>query len=265
MISERQSMKHNKKKQDFLLLFIGIVCLIVFVICAVFLLRYYRDYRQEKSMDEELRELGRQTRTEAVEENGSGNSDGAETKEQEPPEIDASVYREKNADYVAYLYIPDTEIEYPVVQRNNTYYLNHNFYGEKNAHGTIFLDENCSTEDPVLLLHGHHMKDGTMFGGLKQYRDKEFRQAHSEILLDMGEGFDTYEVFAIMQIDLTKEDYFAYEEIPKDADSLTAYLKQIRKHATWYEQPEQEEKLLLLSTCAYGSEDERMVVAAYKK
>ena len=56
-------MKHNKKKQDFLLLFIGIICLIVFVICAVSLLRYYRDYRQEKSMDEELRELGRQVQT----------------------------------------------------------------------------------------------------------------------------------------------------------------------------------------------------------
>ena len=265
MTSERQSMKHNKKKQDFLLLFIGIICLIVFVICAVFLLRYYNDYRQEKSMDEELRELGRQTQTEAAEEKDPGNADGAEAKEQGFPQINASVYREKNADYVAYLYIPDTEIEYPVVQRNNTYYLNHNFYEEKNAHGTIFLDENCNTEDPVLLLHGHHMKDGTMFGGLKQYRDKEFRQAHSEIFLDMGEGFDTYEVFAIMQIDLTKEDYFAYEEIPKDADSLTAYLKQIRKYATWYEQPEQEDKLLLLSTCAYGSEDERMVVAAYKK
>ena len=185
--------------------------------------------------------------------------------EQELPQINASVYREKNEDYVAYLYIPDTEIEYPVVQRNNSYYLNHNFYGEKNAHGTIFLDENCSTEDPVLLLHGHHMKDGTMFGSLKQYRDKEFRQAHSEIFLDMGEGFDTYEVFAILQIDLTKEDYFAYEEIPKDADSLTAYLKQMQKNATWYEQPGKEDKLLLLSTCAYGSEDERMVVAAYKK
>ena len=205
-------------------------------------------------MDEELRELGRQAQTEAAEETEPGNAKDVEQEGQALPQINASVYREKNEDYVAYLYIPDTEIEYPVVQRNNSYYLNHNFYGEKNAHGTIFLDENCSTEDPVLLLHGHHMKDGTMFGSLKQYRDKEFRQAHTEILLDMGEGFDTYE-----------EDYFAYEKIPKDADSLTAYLKQMQKNATWYEQPEQEDKLLLLSTCAYGSEDERMVVAAYKQ
>ena len=138
-------------------------------------------------MDEELRELGRQVQTEAAE-NNQGNAKDEDQDEQEFPQINASVYREKNEDYVAYLYIPDTEIEYPVVQRNNSYYLNHNFYGEKNAHGTIFLDESCSTEDPVLLLHGHHMKDGTMFGSLKQYRDKEFRQAHSEIFLDMGEG-----------------------------------------------------------------------------
>lgn len=265
MTSERQSMKHNKKKQDLLLLFIGTACLIVFVICAGFLLRYYSDYRQEKSMDEELRELGRQAQTEAAEETEPGNVKDVEQEGQALPQIDASVYLEKNEDYVAYLYIPDTEIEYPVVQRNNSYYLNHNFYGEKNAHGTIFLDENCSPETPVLLLHGHHMKDGTMFGSLKQYRDKDFRQSHTEILLDMGEGFDTYEVFAILQIDLTKEDYFAYEEIPKDADSLPEYLKQMQKNATWYEQPEQEDKLLLLSTCAYGSEDERMVVAAYKQ
>ena len=181
--------------------------------------------------------------------------------------IDFQTLQNMNPDIYAWIKVPGTVIDYPIVQSgtDNSYYLNHNFYGEKNAHGTIFLDESCSTEDPVLLLHGHHMKDGTMFGSLKQYRDKEFRQAHTEILLDMGEGFDTYEVFAILQIDLTKEDYFAYEKIPKDADSLTAYLKQMQKNATWYEQPEQEDKLLLLSTCAYGSEDERMVVAAYKQ
>ncbi|MBU5430897.1 class B sortase [Kineothrix sp. MSJ-39] len=258
-------MKHNKKKQDLLLLFMGIVCLIVFAVCAVWLLRYYSDYRQEKNMDEELRTLGRQAQTEVVAENDSENAKDGEQEEQDLLQMDASVYQKINADYVAYLYIPDTEIEYPVVQRNNSYYLNHNFYGEKNAHGTIFLDENCGPDVPVLLLHGHHMKDGTMFGSLKQYRDKDFRQVHSEILLDMGEGFDTYEVFAVLQIDLTKEDYFAYEEIPRDADSLPEYLKQMQKNATWYEQPEKEDKLLLLSTCAYGSEDERMVVAAYKK
>lgn len=129
-------------------------------------------------MDEELRELGRQAQTEAAEETEPGNAKDVEQEGQALPQINASVYWEKNEDYVAYLYIPDTEIEYPVVQRNNSYYLNHNFYGEKNAHGTIFLDENCSTEDPVLLLHGHHMKDGTMFGSLKQYRDKEIGRAH---------------------------------------------------------------------------------------
>lgn len=216
-------------------------------------------------MDEELRALGRQSQTKSAEESTQESAKAATSEKQELLQMDASVYREINTDYVAYLYIPDTEIEYPVVQRNNSYYLNHNFYGEKNAHGTIFLDENCSPDAPVLLLHGHHMKDGTMFGSLKQYRDKAFRQAHNEILLDMGEGFDTYEVFAILQIDLTKEDYFAYEEIPKDVDSLPKYLKQMQENAAWYEQPEKEDKLLLLSTCAYGTEDERMVVAAYKK
>ena len=81
-------MKHNKKKQDFLLLFIGIICLIVFVICAVSLLRYYRDYRQEKSMDEELRELGRQVQTEAAE-NNQGNAKDEDQDEQEFPQINA--------------------------------------------------------------------------------------------------------------------------------------------------------------------------------
>ena len=89
-------------------------------------------------MDEELRELGRQVQTEAAE-NNQGNAKDEDQDEQEFPQINASVYRERNEDYVAYLYIPDTEIEYPVVQRNNSYYLNHNFYGEKNAHGTIFF------------------------------------------------------------------------------------------------------------------------------
>ena len=69
------------------------------------------------------------------------------------------LYGDISADYVAYLYIPDTEIEYPVVQRNNSYYLNHNFYEEKNIHEKNILIRTVSAGT----VYGHKIKENYRF------------------------------------------------------------------------------------------------------
>lgn len=259
----KKLIKQGKKQGnllDRLLLTGGIIFLCVFCVTGYFLLRYYGEYRNTKDLDDRIAGL-RQAELEGQSGNGSQpqEADGAETND----EAGEKSLRMVNADYIGWLSIPDTEVYYPVVQRDNSYYLSHDFTGEENRHGAIFLDENCSLENDILLIHGHHMKDGTMFGGLKHYKKESFRQEHEVIYLDLGEGDEAYEVFATALIDLTQEGYFNYQELPVRGEERTAYLEKLRNSAFWYKNTEElTGQILLLSTCEYGSSEQRLVIAA---
>lgn len=257
----------QKRKQgkvlDRVLLAAGIAFLCVFCITGYFLLRYYGEYRETKELNDRIAEL---RQAEAGGDNGGKSaSQAADSPETDGGTIEKSL-RMVNADYIGWITIPDTEIYYPVVQRDNAYYLSHDFTGEKNSHGAIFLDENCSFESGILLIHGHHMKDGTMFGGLKNYKKESFRREHGVIYLDRGEGDEAFEIFAAALIDLTEEGYFDYQELPAGEAERAAYLEKLRSSAFWYGDTEEPAgTILLLSTCEYGSSDERLVVAAVQK
>lgn len=95
------------------------------------------------------------------------------------PELKA-IY-EKNKDLVGWLRIPGTVINYPVVQtRNSEYYLDHDFYGKENNNGQIILDTRCDPYTPSynLVISGHHMRSGDMFGNLPMYADEEYWSEH---------------------------------------------------------------------------------------
>lgn len=76
--------------------------------------------------------------------------------------------KELNNDYVGWLYIPDTNISYPIVKgTDNSFYLNHNFLKEESKAGSIFIDCNVNEfEDRNTIIYGHYMKDGSMFADL---------------------------------------------------------------------------------------------------
>lgn len=247
---------YREKILDRLLLWGGIVFLCIFCITGYFLLRYYDEYRNTKKLDEQIASLRYSA---GNEKNGGWDNGGAEQADTSGEEGLCRI----NPDYIGWLVIPDAAVDYPVVQRDNSYYLSHDFTGEENRHGAIFLDENCSLEDDVLLIHGHHMKDGTMFGGLKNYKKEAFRQGHGIIYLDKGEGDEAYEVFAAALIDLTREGYFDYQRLPVRGEEKAAYLEKLKENAFWYDNEENPEgQILLLSTCEYGSSDQRLVIAA---
>lgn len=172
-----------------------------------------------------------------------------------------------NPDYVFWLQILNTEIDYPVVYRDNDYYLRRDFYGEKNKHGTIFLDVSCQLEDDFFLLHGHNMKDGTMFGSLRKYKDKEFCKEHGSLELGYSQNNEYFQIVAAITVDLYDPNRFVYEELPRTEEEAYAYLENIKKYAHWSEEFTWEpgKRVVLLSTCDYGSEEERFVVIAVEK
>ena len=106
-----------------------------------------------------------------------------------------------------------------------------------------------------------------MFAGLKQYKDSEWRKAHTSVSLYMEEEERDYRLFAGMKVDLSGSGSFVFEELPQDGEAVPSYLAEVQIQAFWYEMPEYEEgdRLLVLSTCDYGTEDERLVLFGIQK
>ena len=103
-----------------------------------------------------------------------------------------------NQDLVGWIFIPDTVIDYPVVQtQDSDYYLTHDFYGKDNANGQIILDTTCDAYTPSynLIISGHHMKNGSMFGNLPKYSEEYYWKKHKLIYFDTLMARGTYVIF----------------------------------------------------------------------
>lgn len=175
--------------------------------------------------------------------------------------------RRINKDVVGWLTIKDM-LDLPVVQRDNSFYLTHDFQGLKSNSGTLFLDENFNIAPPneSLLIHGHNMRDGSMFGRLHQYQDRNFYINHWLIQFDTLYETGNYVVFAALDMvnDLSDPSYFQFVQTHFDTDKqFTEYISDLRNRSKFRcsldVQPT--DALLTLSTCFGGSEHFFVVVA----
>ncbi len=107
---------------------------------------------------------------------------------------------ELNHDLIGWLTIPGTVIDYPVVQvEDSQYYLEHDFYGNSNMNGQIILDSNCDPYTPSynLVISGHHMQNGSMFGDLPEYRNKNYWEKRKFVEFDTLMARKQYVIFAV--------------------------------------------------------------------
>lgn len=172
-----------------------------------------------------------------------------------------------NEDMVGWLSISDV-LNQPVLYRNNVYYESHDFYGQESIAGAIFLDYNHRLTPNLqnALIHGHNMKDGSMFGILLHYRtDIDFLRGHGIVHFDTLYEEDVYAIFAVMiaSFDRKSARYFDYYTHPEFAssDELNAYIGAIRGRSL-YDVPIEvgpEDALLTLSTCIG---EDRLVIFA---
>ena len=110
---------------------------------------------------------------------------------------------EKNKKLIGWLKIDDTIIDYPVMQTsNNEYYLDHNFNQEYDKNGSLFLDCDCNIypRSTNLIIYGHHMKSGQMFGQLQKYAKESYAQKHSVIQFDSIYEKATYQVMYVLSV-----------------------------------------------------------------
>ena len=153
-------------------------------------------------------------------------------------------------------------VHLPVVYRDNTYYLTHDFNGHHNTSGTLFLDQGSpiTAQTQNLLIHGHSMVDGSMFGLLTHYRRLDTLIQHPLISFSTLYEKETYAVFAVLNVDPDAFDYFTHAFFASNAD-FEAYIASIRAHSL-YDVPidvQPTDALLTLSTCI---DDDRLVVVA---
>lgn len=177
---------------------------------------------------------------------------------------------ELNHDFVGWLKIDDTPIDYPVMQSKNDeqFYLHRNFYKQYNYEGTLFCRKNDDVIRPSdnILIYGHHMRTNTMFHCLDQYEDQEFYENHKYITFDTLASYGTYEVIAAFRTDVNPGHYEYWKFIESDKDKFDEYVNYAKTHSTLNIDTTAEygDKLLSLSTCAYHVKNGRFVVVAKK-
>ena len=107
------------------------------------------------------------------------------------PEVDFEKLIDANPDVVGWIYIPDTNVNYPVVKGKDNYvYLTNDYRRQYSFAGAIFMDVACSSDfsDQETMIYGHNMHNGDMFGRLKKFEDDAYREAHREIYILLPSG-----------------------------------------------------------------------------
>lgn len=177
-----------------------------------------------------------------------------------------------NPDMAAWLQIPDTNIDYPVMwtPRDETYYLYRDFYGKDNKNGCLLLDTD-SCLDPLttnLIIHGHNMKSGAMFGNLTDYEKQSFYEDHKKISLYTKECQRNYEVIAVFRSQVYKKTdrvFKFYQFFQADTEEEFRDFYDNIKALSLYDTgvtASLGDHFLTLSTCVYHVEQGRFVVVA---
>lgn len=200
-----------------------------------------------------------------------GESDGAG--KQKKLEKQFKKLKEINEEVKAMLIIPDTTIKYPVLQRDNAYYLEHNIYGKPDFYGSIFFDQNCQMGfDDNYIIYGHAMKDGTMFGSLRKFENQEYGKEHKEITVYTEYGKRQYLLSEVLLSKGGESLQGISEKFPwKSTDTEEQYqefLDAAEKMSVCYrtENPLTAGKgILMLVTCEYHESDGRLVLLATEK
>ncbi len=187
-----------------------------------------------------------------------------------------SELKAQNPDIKGWIKIDDTKIDYPVYQTdNNDFYLNHDMNKERNRYGALYLDMvsqiGSSRNGRNIVIYGHSMRDGSMFGQLKKYLDYSFYKEHPTFDFNTIYNKATYKVFAVFITNSLPESdngqVFEYRQSAfKNEAEFVNFVSELRKRSviTTNIDVHFDDEILTLSTCAYDFKDAKLVVMARK-
>lgn len=186
-----------------------------------------------------------------------------------PPQESFAELLRYNPDTVGFLTIGET-VDLPVVQRenDNEYYLTHAYSGEEAREGALFLDGANRLSDENLIVYGHNMRNGTMFGELSSFGEREFLLKNAVVRFDTLYENALYVPFAMFEASMDENDghYFDVRQIVFDETSFELFVLKLRGRSVFDVPVEVEygDQLLTLVTCSYNDDDGRYIVALRK-
>lgn len=198
---------------------------------------------------------------------------GEETSEYVYEDVNFAVYQKINKDIYAWIRIPGTPIDYPILNRkgDNAYYLKRNYYRYADTRGSIFTEDynNRDFNDPVTLIYGHNMSSGSMFGSIqKTYTKKSFMQSHKELQIILPDKTYTYEIFATVPYSNIHLMYYydftntyVFTEVMNDILSVRAMNAVVDKTV----KVTPDDHIVILSTCLSGNGNQRYLLLAVRR
>ena len=182
--------------------------------------------------------------------------------------VDFEKLKEINPDVQAWIRFENPEkISYPVVAGiDNDKYLHKTFEGQYNASGTLFTDMDNAGDfnDRNTFIHGHNMKNGSMFGQLRKYQEQKFCEENPYFYIYTPDGREMkYQVFAVCIVKDTSDSFKKWYE---DDSEFMAYVENERRMSLYSTdiEIEADNKIVTLSTCTNVSDDERLLVHGVK-
>ena len=204
------------------------------------------------------------------------NEETTETTEEELALQEAELAQEKysalfeqNQDFIGWISIDGTNVNYPVMQTptNPDYYLKHSFEKAYSDYGVPYIDEVCTLGiSNNIVVYGHHMKNGSMFADICKYTDKSFYEEHKTIKFDTLSTFGEYEVVAVFKFDTNNETFKFNEYTTMDEAEFNEFMENVHSRQLYDTGVDAEygDELLTLSTCEYTYKNGRFVVVAKK-
>lgn len=257
------------KKGKIVWIIILIISIIAFLVSGYFI--YKHVFTDETKTDIGGRKAGSKVETKApTDENGDVIPTEPPTEHRykdmvaplpEESSVDFAALYKTNKDIYSWIYIPNTNVDYAVAQSapgiSDAFYLNHDVYKNYKFAGTIYSEKQNKLDysDPVTLLYGHNMLNGSMFATLHKFNDKKFFDKNKTMFIFTEDKIYTYLIYAAYQYDsrhiLNSFDMSNPDSLKEYQDSTLLkrpYYCNIRKNITL----DENDRIVTLSTCMNG-------------
>ena len=240
-------MANEKEKTEYMHIEINIWYLLIIIIgilCAIYIGIWIKSNNENKKILEEISIASVTLSDEQIIDN----------KKIEKYNVDFNALKSKNKDTVGWLKVKGTNIEYPVVQySNNSYYIDHNYENKYNCAGWIFVDyrNKLDGSDKNTVIYGHNIKDGSMFGTLKNILKSEWQENEENryIIFETENESQVYNVFSVYTVEA--EEYYLKTNFFNETE-FTDFINTIKQRSIkdFDVEVTSDDTILTLSTCA---------------
>lgn len=252
----KQPMKQTKtkKKGNAIYNILIIICILVFLGSGGYLLYQLYDYYDAN-----------QTKSNLIQMVGEVN--------EETKLIDYSKLYEQNNDFVGWIKIDDTNIDYPVVKTtDNEKYLSTDFYGKPHRLGTVFADTRATLtqeyQSDNVVLYGHSAKDGSYFNDVRNYKELDYYKKHAFATFNTMYDNSDYVIIGAVMVDAldTSDRGFIYSDYVEfeNQQEFDTFMNKLTER-NYFVSPidtKIDDKIITLSTCEYVFDEARMAIFA---